>query len=60
MLEKIVEICRKWFGTKHVSVVENVVVDKDNETVKILDTNSNMVYIRKDEKVYTLTGSTIE
>ena len=40
--------------------VENVVVDKDNETVKILDTNSNMVYIRKDEKVYTLTGSTIE
>ena len=27
MLGKIVEICRKWFGTKHVSVVENVVVE---------------------------------
>ena len=27
MLEKIVEICRKWFGTKHVSVVENVEIE---------------------------------
>ena len=40
--------------------VENVVVDENNKTLKILDTNSNMVYIHKDEKVYSILGNTIE
>lgn len=40
--------------------VENVEVDADNEAVKTLDANNNMVYIHKGEKVYTLLGNTIE
>ena len=47
--------------TKNINdAVENVVVDENNKTLKILDTNSNMVYIHKDEKVYSILGNTIE
>ena len=54
MLEKIVEICRKWFGTKHVSVVENVVVETPvkaeakNRKRTLLDDLEGFLFARYD------------
>ena len=54
MLEKIVEICRKWFGKKHVSVVENVEVETTvkteakNRKRTLLDNLEGFLFARYD------------
>ena len=64
MLEKIVEICRKWFGTKHVSVVENVVVETlvkteaKNRKRTLLDNLEGFLFARYDFRFNVLTEQT--
>ena len=64
MFEKIVEICRKWFGTKHVSVVENVVVETPvkaevkNRKRTLLDDLEGFLFVRYDFRFNVLTEQT--
>ena len=64
MLEKIVEICRKWFGTKHVSVVENVEVETlvkaeaKNRKRTLLDDLEGFLFARYDFRFNVLTEQT--
>ena len=64
MLEKIVEICRKWFGTKHVSVVENVEVETTvkaeakNRKRTLLDNLEGFLFARYDFRFNVLTEQT--
>ena len=64
MLEKIVEICRKWFGKKHVSVVENVEVETTvkteakNRKRTLLDDLEVFLFARYDFRFNVLTEQT--
>ena len=50
-----------WMYTKEEpNAVENVLAGKEEETIKTLDTNSNMVHIHKGEKVYNVLGNIVE
>ena len=64
MLGKIVEICRKWFGKKHVSVVENVEVETPvkteakNRIRTLLDDLEGFLFARYDFRFNVLTEQT--
>ena len=64
MLEKIVEICRKWFGAKHVSVVENVEIETPvkaeakNRKRTLLDDLEGFLFARYDFRFNVLTEQT--
>ena len=64
MLEKIVEICRKWFGEKHVSVVENVEIETPvkaeakKRKCTLLDDLEGFLFARYDFRFNVLTEQT--